>query len=89
MWFVFCPQSGGTMEYHRMDSVSGEHKAGTMEFESAADAAAWAARFMTEVDDRVIKFPDELHVVNLEEGVTIVLTRKRVELAGPNEQATV
>ncbi|MGB7281572.1 MAG: hypothetical protein WBE13_04850 [Candidatus Acidiferrum sp.] len=83
MWFVFCPQSGGTMEYHRMDTTSGEHKAGTMEFECAADAAAWAVRFMTEVDDNVVKFPDELHVVNLEEGITLVITRKKNELAAP------
>ncbi len=87
MWFVFCPQSGGTMEYHRIDTSNGEVKAGTMEFESAADAAAWAARFMTEVDDTILKFPDELHVVNLEEGVTLIITRKKTGLG--NEQATV
>jgi len=78
MWFVFCPDNGGTMEYHRLDTATGEHKIGTMEFESAADGAAWAARFLTEIDDNV-PFPQELHVVNLEESVTLILIRKKNE----------
>jgi hypothetical protein len=89
MWFVFCPQSGGTMDLHRIDTVTGEIKQTTMEFMSAADAAAWAVRFMTELDSEPAVIPDELHVVNLEEGVTIIITRKTTKLAGPNEQATV
>ena len=62
------------MESHRISQ--GEVKISTMEFETATEAAVWAVRFMTEMDDSV-PFPNELHVVNLQEGVTLVIHRRK------------
>lgn len=82
-WFVFCPKTGGTMLVYQADEQSGEVKSRTLEFETAGDAALWSARFMTEgltpegFDDDM----NELHLVNLEQGVTIIMTRKEVEIS--------
>jgi hypothetical protein len=79
MWFVFCPQTGGPLEIHQIED--GVQTAKTMEFYDAANAAAWAVRFLVEIEDveDPKSLPSELHVINLEEGVTIVITKKTNE----------
>ena len=57
----------------RADVASGEIKSHMLEFDSAGDAARWAACFMTEVKDLDM---DELHLVNLEHNITITMIRK-------------
>lgn len=81
MWFVFCPVSGEAMRVLREGN-----DIGTVEFENAAGAASLAARFMTELDpgDKL----NELHVVNLEKGVTLVITKKYEPRTIPSVEGT-
>lgn len=75
MWFVFCPATGETMEVKYVDPDTNELKIHMVEFESAADGASWAARFLERLGSEGKM--EELHLINLEQGVTIVLTYKK------------